>query len=113
MIVACRLSNGIDIGSGVVLKGNYVGPEYPARPLPPNPPRERIAGFEITRDVPSDVWERWLRGGGETIVRAGVAFGTNDEQELTEWCWAHRQGHAHAHGAPRDGSSSPSIGGAR
>lgn len=107
MICACRLSNGLDLGGGVVLKGNYAGPEHPAQPGPDRPPRERIAGYEITRDVPDDVWERWLGGGGSAIVKAGVVFGTNDEQELSEWCWSHRRGHGHNHGVPQDGSTSP------
>jgi hypothetical protein len=100
VIVACRISNGIDIG-GFVLKGNYIGPEFPAKPQPPNPPRERIAGFEITRNVPTEIWERWVGGGGASLVRAGVVFGSDDEVTLAEWCWAHRQAHGHSHGAPQ------------
>jgi hypothetical protein len=98
-VVACRVPNGLDIGSGVVLRGNYVGPEFPAKPVPPAPARERIAGYEITRDVPDDVFERWTARA--QFEASGAVFGSQVDQEVTEWCWAHARSHGHAHGAPQ------------
>jgi hypothetical protein len=94
LIVASRLSAKLDIG-GFVLQGNYVGPDHPAG----HPSRERIAGFEITRDVPTTLWERWEAR--TSFERAGVVFGTEDETALAEWCWRNVRPHGHAHGAPQ------------
>ena len=115
MIVACRLSNNLDIG-GFVLRGNYVGVSHTAAAAgdPGNgasnslaasaPGRERIAGFEITRNVPDDVWERWEARG--MYEATGVVHGSNDETELAEWCWRNVRSHGHAHGAPRGDAGS-------
>lgn len=112
--VACRVPNGLDIG-GFVLRGNYVGVAHTAdaaagrsNALAANAPgRERIAGYEITRDVPDAIWERW--SARAQFEASGTVFGTKSEQELSEWCWRHVRGHGHAHGAPQDGSTSSPI----
>lgn len=94
MIVASRITTGVDIG-GFILKGNYVGSEYPAN----MPGRERIAGFEITRNVPDVFWDNW--GARKQFEENGLVFGSNDETALTQWCWAHAKPHDHAHGVLR------------
>lgn len=108
MIVACRISNGLDIG-GFLLKGSYVGPDYPVRGAPGRP-RERIAGYEITRDVPVHLWECWYAANARgPIVQNGIVFGTDDETALAEFCWANRQEHGHAYGAGQAYSQAPTL----
>src|ERR1700752_4841185 len=82
MICACKLSNGLNLGDGVVLKGAFIGPGYPANA----PGRERIAGYEITRNVPDHVWERFASSAG-AILANKLVFGPNDETALSEFCW--------------------------
>lgn len=105
MIVASRLSAGLDIG-GFVVRGNFVGPDYSAN----MPGRHRIAGFEITV-VPDDVWERW--DARRSFEERGVVFGSTDEHALTEWCWRNAHPHGHAHGASHGGSTAPLGAGTR
>lgn len=102
MIVASRLSSKLDIG-GFVIKGNYVGPDFPANA----PTRERIAGCEVTRDVPDAIWERWEAR--SAFEDNGVVHGSTDEQELSEWCWRTVRSHGHAHGAPQSGTQDTPI----
>jgi len=87
MIVACKLPSGLDIG-GYVLRGSMIGHEDHQKINTPG--RERIGGYEITRDVPDDLWERWLRDNRNSpIVGNHLVHGCADEEELTGWCWAH------------------------
>lgn len=85
MLCACKLGNGMSLGEGWYLRGAFVGPEHPAN----GAGRERIAGYEITRGVPDAVWERFASSAG-ALLEKNLVFGTNDEQELTEFCWRNR-----------------------
>lgn len=100
--VASRLSTGLDIG-GFIVKGNFIGPGFPAN----TPGRERIAGCEVTRNVPDDVWQSWEARA--SFEARGTVYGSQNEQELSEWCWRSVRSHGHAHGAPQDGTSAMPI----
>lgn len=104
MIVASKLPHGLDIG-GFVLRGAMLGQEEHQRARAPG--RERIAGYEITRGVPADIWERWFaqNAKGPIVANRLVAgFTDDDEQGLAAWCWANQ----HVRGwqqASQDGST--------
>jgi hypothetical protein len=88
MIVACKLPNGLDIGGAAVLRGSMIGHEDHQRANAPG--RERVAGYEITRDVDAAVWARWLRDNRNSpIVGNHLVHGCADYDELVNWCWAH------------------------
>lgn len=106
MIVACKLPNGLDIG-GFVLRGAVLGHEDHQKANAPG--RERVAGYEITRDVPDDVWGRWYAENSRgPIVANGLVAGFTDQLEMEAWCHGHRNVRGWAK-APQDGSSAPGI----
>lgn len=106
VIVVCKLPSGLDIG-GFVLRGAMIGHEDHQKASAEG--RERVAGYEVTRDVPSDVWERWHRDNRSgPIVRNGLVAGFTDELEMQAWCQAHRNVRGWAK-APQDGSSMSGI----
>ena len=84
--VACKLPNGLNLGNNVVLKGAMIGQEKANAPN-----RERVAGYEITRNVPDDVWQRWLgENANSPIIRSKLVMGfrdSGDDQLLNEFCW--------------------------
>lgn len=87
MIVASKLPNGVDIG-GFVLKRAILGVDDHLKPNAPG--RERIAGYEITRGVPDEIWDRWIRDNANSpIVTGFLVFGTDDETALSQFCWSH------------------------
>ena len=89
-VCASKLGQALDIG-GFVLRGAMVGieDEHKARA----PGRERIASYEITRNVPDDIWLRWFgQNANGPIVQRGLVMGfadNGDDTELNAWCWAH------------------------
>jgi len=103
MIVASKLPSGLDIG-GFVLKPAMIGHEEHQQARASG--RERIAGYEITRDVPRHTWECWFADNQRSalITRKLVAgFEDGDEQGLSTFCWENQ----HVRGwmqAPQDGS---------
>jgi hypothetical protein len=87
MIVVCKLPSGLDIG-GFLLRGAMVGHEPWQRAVAPG--RERIAGYEVTRDVPDSLWQRWRNENANgPIVQRGLVEGFDDELKMQEWCYAH------------------------
>lgn len=91
MIVACKLPHGLFIGDGVIIKGAIIGHEEHQKARAPG--RERIAGYEITRGVPADVWERWYSENAHSpiILNQLVAgFADDDNQGLNTFCWSNR-----------------------
>jgi hypothetical protein len=101
MICACKLSWGLDLG-GFVLKRAMLGPEDGHRANEPG--RERIAGYEITRGVPDDVWDRWYAANRNSpIVQNAMVFGSNDMVEVDSWCRRNKN----ARGTQRAGQVNP------
>lgn len=91
-VVASKLPNGLDLGDGVVLKGAMLGHEDHQKANAPD--RERIAGFEITRNVPDDVWNRWFADNRNSpIIRNSLVMGFDspDDQQLNEFCWQNQK----------------------
>ena len=85
MIVASKFSNGLDLG-GYVLRPAMIGHEDSQKAISPG--RERIAGYEITRNVPDAIWQRWEQGNKSSpILLNNLVFGTKDEDELNAFCW--------------------------
>lgn len=72
------------------------------------PGRERIAGYEITRGVPADIWERWFfeNARGPIVQNRLIAgFADDDEQGLAAWCWENQRVRGWSQAA-QDGSTS-------
>ena len=88
-VCACKLPNGLNIGGGIILRGAVIGQEE--HQLANAPGRERIAGYEITRDIPADIWERWYgENANSPIIHNKLVMGflKGDDQALNEFCWA-------------------------
>ena len=86
MIVASKLPNGLDLG-GFIIKPAMVGHEDHHKARAPG--RERIAGYEITRGVPDNIWDRWFNASSPIVsLRLVAGFKDEDEQGLNEFCWA-------------------------
>jgi hypothetical protein len=87
MIVCCKLPNGLNIG-GFIIRGAMIGHED--HQLVSAPGRERIASYEITRNVPDDLWQKWYRDNinSPIIQRKLIAgFVDGDDQSLNQFCW--------------------------
>ena len=88
MICVTKLPNGLDIG-GFVIRGAMIGHE--SHQTLNAPGRERIGGYEVTRNVPDDIWNRWFgdNSRGEIIRLKMVAgFPDGDDDALNAFCWA-------------------------
>ena len=91
-VVASKFPNGLDLG-GFIVRGAMVGHEPWQKARAPG--RTRVAGYEITRGVPDEIWQRWYadnRNG--PIVQRKVVMGFpegDDDQAMNEWCWANAQ----------------------
>lgn len=89
-VVALKLGQSLDIG-GFVLRGAMVGVEEEHKAHAPG--RHRVAGYEITRNVPVEIWERWYnQNASGPIVQNGLVMGfvdNGDDGELDAWCWQH------------------------
>jgi hypothetical protein len=90
LIVASKLPNGLDIG-GFVLRPAMLGHEPHQKARAPG--RERIAGYEITRGVPDDLWLRWVMANTSSPIfslHLVEGFEDGDEEGLREFCHAYR-----------------------
>lgn len=89
MIVVSKLPNGMRLSDEVVLRPAMIGHEEYQKARAPG--RERVAGYEVTRGVPRDVWSEWrgANAASPIIARKLVeGFEDDDEQAMNEFCWA-------------------------